>query len=345
LKYAPGVVRTEQMRVSHYFEWENQITGGHAQSVANQRKILDRAGIEYTTAPSLDVDLLHLNNMGPRSVYYAKRARRRGVPVLVHAHQTAEDFRESFALSNYLARPLRPYLEYAYRHADHLVCPSEHNREVMEGYADAPKTVVSNGFDPDRLEGFEALREEYLDRYDLDPPVIFNFGHVIKRKGLEAFVETAREMPERDFVWFGYLNPAGGRVDALLKSRETKRLVESAPENCTFTGYIEDPRGAFAAGDVFFFPTKNENEGMALLEAMSCGKPPVVRDIETFEWLAAGTHCLKTSDEFTDPLERLLDPDLRDRIGQNAAEKSQEFTLEAVGDDLVALYEQVGGDR
>jgi glycosyltransferase involved in cell wall biosynthesis len=198
--------------------------------------------------------------------------------------------------------------------------------------------VISNGFDPARLAGFEDLRREYLDRYDLEPPVIFNFGHVIPRKGLAAFVETAREMPDLDFAWFGYLNPTGGRLDALLRSRETTRLVESAPENCTFTGYIEDPRGAFAAGDVFFFPTRNENEGMALLEAMGCGKPPVVRDIPTFEWLADGADCLKASRDFAAPIDRLRDPDLRAEIGSNAAERSEAFTLDAVGEELVALY-------
>lgn len=329
------------MRVSHYFEWESQVTGGHAQSVRNQRTILDRHGIDYTTEPALDVDILHLNNMGPASIYHAKRARRHGIPILVHAHQTAEDFRESFALSNLLAKPLRPYLEYAYGHADHLVCPSEHNRDVLETYTDAPKTVVSNGFDPARLQGYKDLRAEYLDRYDLGPPVIFNFGHVIERKGLAAFVETARAMPDLDFVWFGYLNPTGGRLDALLRSRETTRLVKSAPENCTFTGYIEDPRGAFAAGDVFFFPTKNENEGMALLEAMSCAKPPVVRDIATFEWLEDSHTCLKAETAFTEPIDRLRDPDLRTEIGENAAEKAEEFTLDAVGEDLVALYREL----
>jgi glycosyltransferase involved in cell wall biosynthesis len=329
------------MRVSHYFEWEAYVTGGHAQSVRNQREILDRHGIDYTTGPALDVDLLHLNNMGPRSVYHARRARKHGVPVLVHAHQTAEDFRESFALSNLLAKPLRPYLEYAYGHADHLVCPSEHNREVLETYTDAPKTVISNGFDPDRLEGFGDLREEYLDRYDLEPPVIFNVGHVIERKGLASFVETARAMPDLDFVWFGYLNPTGGSLDALFRSRETTRLVGSAPENCTFTGYIEDARGAFAAGDVFFFPTKNENEGMALLEAMGCGKPPLVRDISTFEWLEDGHNCLKTETEFTGEIERLRDPDLRAEIGEHAAERSEAFTIDAVGDELVALYREL----
>jgi glycosyltransferase involved in cell wall biosynthesis len=331
------------MKVSHYFEWEEYITGGHAQSVDNQRKVMDRRGMEYTTEPTLDADVLHLNNMGPKSLYWARKARKSDVPVLVHTHQTAEDFRESFALSNALARPMKPYLRYAYSLADHLVCPSEYNRRVIEEYSDAPKTVISNGFDPDKVAGFDdgTLREEYLDRYDLSPPVVFNVGHVIKRKGLEAFVETAREMPDLDFVWFGYLNPAGGELDRFLKSRDTKRLVESAPDNCQFTGYVEDIRGAYAAGDAFFWPSKNENEGIALLEAMACGKPLLIRDIPTYDWLEDGTHCLKSSGEvgdFASKLDRLRDPDLRERLGANAKEKSEEFTLESIGDDLVDLY-------
>ncbi|WP_440006261.1 glycosyltransferase family 4 protein [Halomicrococcus sp. SG-WS-1] len=327
------------MLVSHYFEWEEYITGGHAQSVKNQRKVMDRRGIEYTTEPILDADVLHLNNMGPRSLYYARRARERDCRVLIHTHQTAEDFRESFAFSNALARPMKPYLRYAYSLGDHLVCTSEHNRAVVEEYAPAaPKTVISNGFDPDLLAGYEDLRAEYLDRYDLDPPVVFNVGHVIKRKGLESFVETARAMPELDFVWFGYLNPTGGKLDRLLRSRETTELVESAPDNCTFTGYVDDIRGAYAAGDVFFWPSKNENEGIALLEAMSCGKPLVVRDIDTYRWLEDGHHCLKAERDFAPQLDALKDPDRRERLGRNAKEKSEEFTIERVGDDLEALY-------
>jgi len=339
-----GGPRAADLQISHYFEWESYITGGHDQSVRNQRKIMDRAGIEYTTEPTLDADILHLNNMGPKSIYHAKRARREGVPVVIHSHQTAEDFEESFAFSDVLAKPLRPYLEYAYDLGDHLICPSEHNRQVIEQYTETPTTVISNGFDPDKLAGYEALREEYLERYDLSPPVVFNVGHVIPRKGLESFVETARELPELDFAWFGYLNPTGQTIDRILRSRETQRLVESAPDNVTFTGYIEDIRGAFAAGDIFFFPTKNENEGMALLEAMACGKPPVVRDIPTFEWLEDGTHCLKATADFKSEIDRLRDEDEREAIGRKAMAKSDAFTLDRVGEDLVALYESVAGD-
>ncbi|MFB6190191.1 MAG: glycosyltransferase family 4 protein [Candidatus Nanohaloarchaea archaeon] len=329
------------MKVSHYFEWEDLITGGHLQSVKNQRKVMERRGIDYTTEPDLDADILHLNNMGPKSIYYAKRAQMKGVPVVIHTHQTAEDFRDSFALSNLIARPMKPYLEYAYSLADHLVCPSEYNRQTIEDYTDSPKTVISNGFDRDKLEGFEDLREEYLERYDLEPPVIFMVGHVIERKGLDTFIETAEEMPELDFAWFGYVNPTGGRFGKYLQSRETLEKIKEAPDNCQFTGYIEDIRGAFAAGDIFFFPTRNENEGIALLEAMGTGKPPVVRDIETFEWMENGKECLKAGEDFTGALEKMKEPELRERIGENAREKSEEFNLESVGDELVALYEEL----
>ncbi len=330
------------MRVCHYFEWEDYITGGQAQSVRNQRTMLERNGIEYVTEPTLSVDLLHLNNMGPRSIYYARRARRRNIPVVAHTHQTAEDFRDSFAFSNLLARPMRPYLEYAYGAVDHLICPSRYTARVMSEYCETPTTVVSNGFDPEKLAGFESLRAEYLDRYDLDPPVIFMVGHVIERKGLSSFVETARAMPHLDFAWFGYLNPGGGTLDRVLRSRTTTRHVEQAPPNCTFTGYIEDIRGAFAAGDVFFFPTKNENEGMALLEAMACAKPPVVRDIPTFEWLTHDENCLKATSAFADPLERITaDSTLRDRVGDRAATASESFTLDAVSEDLLDVYHKL----
>ena len=338
------------MRVSHYFEWEGQITGGHAQSVRNQRTMLSRAGVDYTTSPDLSVDLLHLNNMGPRSLYYARRARARGVPVLVHAHQTAEDFRESFALSDLVAPALRPYLSYAYGLADHLICPSEHTARVLDGYCDTPRTVVSNGFDPEKLAGHDDpdRRATYLDRYGLDPPVVFMVGHVIERKGLAAFVETARRMPETDFAWFGYLNPGGGSVDRLLRSRTTTKLVRESPPNCTFTGYVDDIAGAFAAGDVFFFPTKNENEGMALLEAMATGAPPVVRDIETFAWLDDGETALKAADVpgFVDALRSVLaDSDRREAIGAAAAAESADYELDAVAADLLAVYDGLVPER
>ncbi|WP_048076632.1 glycosyltransferase family 4 protein [Halorubrum sp. AJ67] len=346
------------MKVSHYFEFEEHVTGGIAASVDHQRKMLDRVGIEYTTEPTLDADVLHCNVMGPRSVWHARRARKAGVPVVAHTHVTAEDFGDSFRFTNALARPLKPYLRRAYGLADLLVCPSEYNRDLIREYADVPTTVISNGVDTEKLAGFESLKAEYRERYDLSPPTVFLVGHVIKRKGLETFVETAHRMPDIDFVWFG-------PIDRSLKGRDTTRLIDEAPSNCTFTGFVDDIRGAYAAGDVFCFPTHEENEGIALLEAMAAGKPVVVRDIETFSWLEDGKECLKVggsaSDDgsgrdgaatgarddrargddvegFVEAIDELRDADRRAELGTNAAERSESFSLSAIAERYQSLY-------
>nr|WP_281272975.1 glycosyltransferase family 4 protein [Halalkalicoccus subterraneus] len=194
--------------------------------------------------------------------------------------------------------------------------------------------MISNGVDREKLAGFEGFEATYRERYDLDSPTVFTVGHVMKRKGLETFVETARRMPELDFAWFGPL-------DRRLKGRETKRLIDGSPDNCVFTGYIDDIRGAYAAGDVFFFPTHEENEGIALLEAMTTAHPVLVRDIETFSWLEDGHDCLKSTGSFADDLERLKDLTLRDRLGENAARTSERFALSETAGQLNALYEAV----
>ena len=323
------------MKISHYFEFEDSVTGGIASSVKHQRKILEQTDIEFTEEPNPEYDILDINVPGPRSIFHALRARRKGTPIVMHSHLTAEEWEGgSFRFTNFLSTPFKYYLKFAYSLADHLICPSEYNRNLMENYTSTPKTVISNGVDKERLEGFENLREEYLEKYGLEPPVVFCVGLVLKRKGLRDFIETARIMPELDFVWFGYLHEN-------LKTKETKKMIDNSPENCQFTGYIEDIRGGFAAGDIFFFPTKEENEGISLLEALSCGKPVLIRDIEIFDWLEDGENCLKSKGEFKKELEKLKDKDLRQSIGAKAREKSKEFELDKVGDELVPVYKDL----
>jgi glycosyltransferase involved in cell wall biosynthesis len=80
---------------------------------------------------------------------------------------------------------------------------------------------------------------------------------------------------------------------------------------------------------------------MALLEAMSCAKPPVIRDIDTYNWLNGGKNCLKAEEDFKSLIESLQDQDLREELGKNAQEKSKQFELNKVGDELVDVYQHL----
>ncbi|MWG35837.1 glycosyltransferase family 4 protein [Halomarina oriensis] len=351
------------MRVLNYLELEGPLRrSGWATSVAAQRKALADTDVELLTSPwrggslstaavhtlvgdgpVVDFDVAHTNAIGPGSVAVAQHARHHGMPLVAHAHITREDFAESFRGSEQVGPYLERYLRWFYSQADLVVCPSEYTKGVLESYpVDAPIRPITNGVDMESLAGYEAFREEYRERYDLEGMVPFAVGNVFERKGLTTFCELARET-EYDFAWFGTVD------DGPQASETVRKWTSDPPENVTFTGWIDDKRGAFAAGDVFCFPAKVENQGIVVLEAMACGKAVVLSDIPVFrEFYTDGEDCLICSsrEEFREALDRLAEnPDLRERLGENAKETAREHSLDRVGEGLKQAYEDVLSGR
>jgi glycosyltransferase involved in cell wall biosynthesis len=348
------------VRVLNYLELEDQLDrSGIGTSVDHQRQALADAGVDVVTTPWVDghpawavggklafddpvfetYDVAHCNMIGPGSVAVARHAKRHDIPLVLHAHVTREDFRGSFRGSNLVAPALGEYLRWFYSQADLVLCPSEYTKGVLEAYPiDAPIDSVTNGIDTAPLEGFEGFREEYRQRYDLDGMVVFAVGSVFERKGLTTFCELAQQT-EYDFAWFGTYD------DGPHGSEAVRKWTSDPPANVTFTGWVDDIRGAYGAGDVFLFPSKVENQGIVVLEAMACGKAVVLSDIPVFrEYYEDGHDCLICSDkaEFREALARLaVDPDLRERLGENARATAREHGLDRVGDRLVDVYERL----
>jgi glycosyltransferase involved in cell wall biosynthesis len=349
------------VRALNYLELESHLDrSGIGTAADQQRRALSTTDVDVVTSPwrggdpgsaavsgltgggvFREYDVAHCNLIGPGSVAVARHARRNDVPLVLHAHVTREDFAESFRGSNYVAKPLGRYLKWFYSQADLVLCPSEYTKRVLESYpVKAPIRPITNGVDVESLAGYESLREEYRDRYDLDGMVVFAVGNVFERKGLTEFCRLA-QATDYDFVWFG---PYDTGPQA---SKTVRYWTKNPPENVTFSGWIDDIRGAYGAGDVYLFPTKNENQGIAVLEAMATGKAVVLRDIPVFEeFYTDGHDCLKcsTHEEFREALDRLASsPDLRERLGENARETAREHSLDRVGDRLVETYRELLG--
>jgi glycosyltransferase involved in cell wall biosynthesis len=344
------------MRALNYLELESVVRGGMLTAARQQRTALATTGVEVVESPwragnpvqSLgtlfagegyfrEYDLAHCNLVGPGSVAVARHAKRNDIPLVLHAHVTKEDFAESFRGSTRIAPALEPYLRWFYSQADLVLCPSEYTKSVLESYpVDAPIRQISNGVDTESMQGYEQFRADTRERFDLDGMVVYAVGEVFERKGLTMFCELAKAT-EYDFAWFGPYD------DGPQAGTATRKWTSNPPENVTFTGFMEDKRAAFGAGDVYLFPAKVENQGIAVLEAMACGKPVVLRDIDVFqEFFEDREDCLmcSTFDEFRDALERLAaDPELRERLGENARETAEEHSLDRIGAELEGVYE------
>ncbi len=304
-------------------------TGGSLPAAALKRSLGDPIFEPY--------DLAHCNLVGPETVAVAEHARQNAIPLVLHAHVTREDFAGSFRGSTAVGPALERYLRWLYSRADLVLCPSAYTESVLAAYPiETSIRPITNGVDTDALEGHEALRDQYRRRFDLDGTVVFAVGNVFERKGVSTFCRLA-ERTDHEFVWFGPYD-TGPHADPTVR-----RLVRSPPSNVTFTGWIDDIRGAYGAGDIYLFPTHVENQGIAVLEAMACGAAVVLRDIPVFEeFYTDGEDCLKceTLPEFEAALERLAaDPDLRRRLGTAAEETARRHDLDRVREGLLDAYD------
>lgn len=329
------------MKICLYIEAEYLLNGsGIGSAVEHQRKALQLNDVSHTSDSGKDFDIIHINVIGPKSLYVAKKMRRQGKKVVLHAHSIAEDFRNSYFLSNLCAPALKRYLTYYYNQADHVLCPSDYARRMLEEYGvKCPITVVSNGIDTDYFAHSEELRKSFRREYSLEGNVPFCVAHLFRRKGIESFVRVARDM-DNDFVWVG-------RNYRLFGDPRVRMIVKSAPDNITFTGPFprSDIISAYSGGDIFFFPSLCETQGIVILEACACGKPVVLRDIPAYEgWMTHGVNCIKakSDEEFKTAIKDLMDDKaLYNKLSKEAVDTSKKHSLRNVGCDLKRTYEEV----
>lgn len=330
------------MKVCLYFEGEKTIsTSGIGRALKHQIAALKTQGIETTTDPDDDYDILHINTVFAGSEAVIKHARSRNIPVVYHAHSTEEDFRNSFILSNQLAPLFKQRLISLYSSADEIITPTPYSKKLLEGYGiTVPITAISNGVDLERFKPDAEKVKAFRDYFSLkeEDKVVLSVGLFFKRKGILDFIEVAKRCPQYKFIWFGH-------TPSLSIPKEVRDVTVNYPANVIFPGYVSGPiiQGAYAGADVFFFPSYEETEGIVVLEALASYQNVLIRDIGAFDpWMVHGVNCYKGNnvDDFVKLLEDIIEKKCHDTKieGRKTAE---ERCFEKVGEQLKEVYERV----
>lgn len=336
------------MKVLLYFEAEKMIkTSGIGRAFLHQKMELESQGIEYTVNPDdEDYDILHVNTYGPNSSRLIAKAHKLGKPVIVHAHSTEEDFRNSFVMSNQLAPYFKKLLISVYSQADLILTPTVYSKSLLESYGlKQPIINISNGIDINRFDDNPEKIKAFRRYFSLeeDDKVVISVGLFFERKGIFDFAEIARRLPQYKFIWFGHSNMA------TIPAKVRELVNEDHPNNLYFPGYVKGPiiEGAYSGADLFLFASKEETEGIVVLEALASRQNVIVRDIPVFDpWLVDRQNCYKARnvDEFTDLCEKVVEKKLPDltQEGRNTAELR---SIDNIGKKLRGIYEQLLADH
>ncbi|MGW2488717.1 glycosyltransferase [Streptomyces sp. NPDC001606] len=159
------------------------------------------------------------------------------------------------------------------RWADRVLCVSE--AELATGRRAgirATYTVVPNGIDTDRFApGPGDADDDADDDADGDAPLVVCVGRLCRQKGqdvlLRAWEDVRNTVPQARLVLVG----DGPDRDALR---------QLAHPRVHFTGAVADPLPWYRAADLVVLPSRWEGMALAPLEALGCGRPVVLTDVD-----------------------------------------------------------------
>ncbi len=313
---------------------------GITASVKHQKKALRATGVSVKEKPREPYDVIHFNWPAPISYLQLIQAKKRGKLCVVFAH-SGKDIKGGFTLSHFFYHPFINWLVRYYNKSDLVVAPSSYTRDMVSQFGvDKSKIrVISNGVDTENVKFSSRKRELYRKRFGLEKPTVITVGQVIPRKAVRTFVQAAYRLPEYQFIWYGH------RMNKLLMyDKKMDGAIKNAPSNLQFSGYVEDIKAAYSSGDLFFFPSHEENQGIVLLEAAICGLPLVVRGLPVYRgWLKDGINCLKGKNlnEFIKLIKQVMkDSSLKKKLTRNAYQMAQNHRLEKIGQELVKQYKE-----
>lgn len=230
---------------------------------------------------------------------------------------------------------------------NHVVAPSESTAsELKKRGVTTSITPIPTGVDVDKFSGGNGAPQRVSANIPQDAFVVGHIGRLAPEKNLPFLAESVcafmQDRPDAHFLLAG----AGPSLSAIKAVFEQAGLTPRYHHLGQLVG--DELADTYAAMNVFAFASFTETQGMVLTEAMAAGVPVVAIDAPgAREVLIDGTNgrLLPNEDKnsFAEALAWVADMDSEAyrRISQAALERAQEFSMDAMSDRALSLYESV----
>jgi glycosyltransferase involved in cell wall biosynthesis len=269
----------------------------------------------------------------------SRAARRRGVPYVVSIHGLLNDWsmtRSPWKKRLFLAAGGRRYL----RAATKIHCTAEsERRQIGRWLGDVPSVVLPLLVD---LSPYQACGQSSAARNG--EPLLLFLSRLHEQKGVDILIEAAALLRTtgRRFK----LAIAGTTMDADYQKRlEAQIARHDLGDIVQFVGFVTGAEkiALYQSADLFVLPTRHENFGLALIEAMAAGTPVLTtRGADIWQEIAAagGTISENNPAALCDAIVKLL----ADRPALAAAGRRerdwvlQKWNTEKLAADYEAMY-------
>ncbi len=225
---------------------------------------------------------------------------------------------------------------------------TEYEKEKTEKYLKIKNKgiVIPRGIE---LKEFEYSNDSIFERFHFlkNKKYILFLGRINWKKGLDILIPAFYEISKiyKDI----YLLIAGPDNEGY--GEKIKKLIKNygIEDKVIFTGplYGKEKISAFKNAEIFVLPSYSENFGLAVLEAMACGKPCVIsnkvgiyKDVEKYD---AGIIVETNPRSLYNGIQILLkDENLKRRISENAKKiVKNEYDIEKVAEKMIKVYEDI----
>lgn len=239
------------------------------------------------------------------------------------------------AYGNFLGTLMSKLMDFSLRRIQRCVCVSELLCNMLQGKKTFDLDFVNNGID---TKVFRTIKNKQELRQKLNLPVdkkIFIWAGVfIERKNPLLLSNVIKELNNSDlfFVFCG-----DGKLFYAIKE-ETKKF-----NNVILTGNVGNMDEYLQASDYYISTSLSEGLPMAVIEAMACGLPCVLSDIEQHKYvLKEQTGMLFKSQDSVDlinKLNRILEVNYENYSSCARQAVLENFSSELMSEKYARLYD------